>query len=69
MQTMKRIAIILATIMIGVLVGTTQTNQSNENKERNIGDAVQVSTSTISSKVVVLDAGHGKPDEGVSLLH
>ena len=61
---MKRIAIILATIMIGVLVGTTQTNQSNENKERNIGDAVQVSTSTISSKVVVLDAGHGKPDEG-----
>lgn len=66
---MKRIAIILATIMIGVLVGTTQTNQSNENKERNIGDAVQVSTSTISSKVVVLDAGHGKPDEGVSLLH
>ena len=69
MQTMKRIAIILATIMIGVLVGTTQTNQSNENKERNIGDAVQVSTSPISSKVVVLDAGHGKPDEGVSLLH
>ena len=66
---MKRIAIILATIMIGVLVGTTQTNQSNENKERNIGDAVQVSTSTISSKVVVLDAGHGKPDEGVCLLH
>lgn len=61
---MKRIAIILATIMIGVLVGTTQTNQSNENKERNIGDAVQVSTSPISSKVVVLDAGHGKPDEG-----
>ena len=61
---MKRIAIILATIMIGVLVGTTQTNETNSNKERNIGDAVQVSTSPVSSKVVVLDAGHGKPDEG-----
>lgn len=66
---MKRIAIILATIMIGILVGTTQTNETNSNKERNIGDAVQVSTSPVSSKVVVLDAGHGKPDEGVSLLH
>lgn len=66
---MKRIAIILATIMIGVLVGTTQTNETNSNKERNIGDAVQVSTAPISSKVVVLDAGHGKPDEGISLLH
>lgn len=63
---MKRIAIILATIMIGVLVGTTQTK---ENKERNIGDAVQVSTSPMSSKVVVLDAGHGKPDGGGRLLH
>ncbi len=66
---MKRIAIILATIMIGILVGTTQTNETNSNKERNIGDAVQVSTSPVTSKVVVLDAGHGKPDEGVSLLH
>ena len=61
---MKRIAIILATIMIGVLVGTTQTNETNSNKERNIGDAVQVSTSPVTSKVIVLDAGHGKPDEG-----
>ena len=61
---MKRIAIILATIMIGILVGTTQTNENNSNKERNIGDAVQVSTSPVSSKIVVLDAGHGKPDEG-----
>lgn len=69
MRIMKRIAIILATIMIGILVGTTQTNETNSNKERNIGDAVQVSTSPVTSKVVVLDAGHGKPDEGVSLLH
>lgn len=31
--------------------------------DRNIGDAVQVTTLPVSGKVVILDAGHGTPDE------
>lgn len=36
--------------------------------DRNIGDAVQVTTLPVSGKVVILDAGHGTPDDGVILL-
>ena len=38
---------------------------ANTQKEnRNIGEAVQVTSLPISGKVIVLDAGHGTPDEG-----
>ena len=36
---------------------------NSEKTNRNIGDAVQVTSLPISGKVVILDAGHGTPDE------
>ena len=36
---------------------------STKQYKRNIGEAVQVTSLPISNKVVILDAGHGTPDE------
>ncbi len=67
--TKKRVFIIFFSIIISIAVYIGQNTQSNGRNERNIGDAVQVTTLPVSGKVVILDAGHGTPDEGVSLLH
>lgn len=67
--TQKRVFIIFFSIIISIAVYIGQNTQSNGRNERNIGDAVQVTTLPVSGKVVILDAGHGTPDEGVSLLH
>ena len=32
-------------------------------------ETVQTVATTSSNKVIIVDAGHGTPDEGVSLLH
>ena len=32
-------------------------------KNREIGEAIQVTTLPVSGKIVILDAGHGTPDE------
>ena len=59
---MKRILNRL-TIIVVVIVGSIMyANTQKEN--RNIGEAVQVTSLPISGKVIVLDAGHGTPDEG-----
>ena len=67
--TKKRVFIIFFSIIIGIAVYIGQNTQSNGRNERSIGDAVQVTALPVSGKVVILDAGHGTPDEGVSLLH
>ena len=63
----KRVFIIFFAFMISFSVYIGQKNTTNEKRE--IGDAVQVTALPISGKTVILDAGHGTPDEGVSLLH
>ena len=67
--TKQRVFIIFFSIIMSLVVYIGQNTQLNSRNERNIGDAVQVTSLPGSGKVVVLDAGHGTPDEGVSLLH
>ena len=63
----KRVFIIFFAFIISFSVYIGQNKIRNEKRE--IGDAVQVTSLPVSGKVVILDAGHGTPDEGVSLLH
>ena len=53
---LKRMVIIFIMIIVGISVSAMK-------KNREIGDAVQVATLPVSGKVVILDAGHGTPDE------
>lgn len=62
MNKIKRLVIIFVMLMISI------TYVSVKKIDRNIGDAVQVTTLPVSGKVVILDAGHGTPDDGVILL-
>ena len=57
MNKIKRLVIIFVMLMISI------TYVSVKKIDRNIGDAVQVTTLPVSGKVVILDAGHGTPDE------
>ena len=52
----KRLAIILSCMIIAVFAFTFQVADQNK--------TVQTVTLPVSNKVIVLDAGHGKPDEG-----
>ena len=63
----KRVFIIFFAFIISFSVYLAQNNTINPKRE--IGDAVQVTSLPVSGKVVILDAGHGTPDEGGSLLH
>ena len=60
----KRVFIIFFAFIISFSVYIGQITKINNRNERNIGDAVQVSSLPVSGKVVILDAGHGTPDEG-----
>lgn len=57
----KRVFIIFFALMISFSVYIGQKNTTNEKRE--IGDAVQVTALPISGKTVILDAGHGTPDQ------
>lgn len=60
----KRISIIVICLVLGIFA------YSYEGTKINLDQEIQETTSTpVSGKVIVLDAGHGVPDEGVSLLH
>lgn len=61
--TKKRVFIICFSIFISLVVYIGQNTQLNTKNERSIGDAVQVTSLPVSGKVVILDAGHGTPDE------
>lgn len=58
----KRIMIVASVIMVALFTFVIQTNTKNTN-------VVQTVALPVSNKVIVLDAGHGKPDEGEYLLH
>ena len=57
--------IVITMIFVSVSIIYASVNRT----DRNIGDAVQVTSLPVSGKTVVLDVGHGTPDEGVRLLH
>lgn len=52
----KRIMVVASGIMVALCVFAIQTNTKNAN-------VVQTVALPVSNKVIVLDAGHGKPDE------
>lgn len=54
----KRLLLIFIMIVFSIIYANTKNNY------RNIGEAVQVTSTPVSEKVVILDAGHGSPDEG-----
>lgn len=65
----KRINIILTSILIGIL--TFSFSNVNSKKDLLPNDtknqtAVETTATPVSNKVVILDAGHGTPDEGAS---
>ncbi len=62
--TKQRVFIICFSITISFLIYIAQNTQSTERNESNIGDAIQVTSLPVSGKIVILDAGHGTPDEG-----
>ena len=56
----RRIALISGIVLLAVFAFTFKTAKTNS--------TVQTVSLPVSSKVIVLDAGHGKPDEGNYLL-
>ena len=62
--TKKRVFIIFFSVLISFAIYIGQNRQVNDRNERSIGDAVQVTSLPVSGKIVILDAGHGTPDEG-----
>ena len=62
----KRIQIIVSCVLVSLLVfsiqvGTTKNNTINTNETNNL---IETTSTPVSGKTVILDAGHGVPDEG-----
>ena len=57
----KRIQIILSCLIMGLFAFSFQVEENNNKESKNI---VETTATPVSGKVVVIDAGHGKPDEG-----
>ena len=58
----KRISLILSCVLIAVFTFML----SKENATEQVVETVSL---PVSGKTVIVDAGHGVPDEGVRLLH
>lgn len=56
----KRIIFVLSMVFISVFVYFFSINKDQ---------TIQTVSLPVTNKVVIIDAGHGSPDEGVSLLH
>ena len=57
----KRIKIILSCILISLFVFTAKTY--NEQNKNDGGENIQTTATPASRKTIIIDAGHGKPDE------
>ena len=68
----KRIEIILSCLIIGLFVFSVQISNQKNTKEDRIGfeqkSSIETTSTPVSGKTIVLDAGHGVPDEGIYLL-
>ena len=62
----KRIQIILTCILISIFAFTFQIadQKQEEKKSNNTNETTQVTATPVSGKTIVIDAGHGTPDEG-----
>lgn len=60
----KRILLITGSIFVALLVFTFTTMNKMTSEEY-----ISTVSLPVSGKVIVIDAGHGVPDEGVHLLH
>ena len=58
----KRIQIILSCLIMGLFAFSFQVAENNSATE--LKNTVETTATPVSGKVVVIDAGHGKPDEG-----
>lgn len=56
----KRLSIILSCVFIGVFAFSFQIANDDKNQNTNI---VETTSTPVSGKTVVIDAGHGVPDE------
>ena len=68
MLILKRKRIITMMCMICISLYAFSFKIANEGLRVNEKTAETVAT-PVTNKVVIVDAGHGTPDEGVSLLH
>lgn len=59
----KRITIILSCVLVGIFTFMIQAGR------KDIKNTLPTVTLPVSGKTIVVDAGHGVPDEGVCLLH
>lgn len=63
----KRIKIILGFLLISLFTFSCTTVKNQNNNITN--ETVETTATPVSGKTIILDAGHGTPDEGFSLLH
>ena len=62
--SMRKIKIILSCFIIGIFALTIPLSYNKNNNIENKQNVVQTVATPASKKVIVLDAGHGVPDEG-----
>lgn len=63
----KRIKIIVSCILLSLLAFSFKIGKVNENIN-NIENIIETTSTPVSGKTVVLDAGHGIPDERDKML-
>lgn len=61
----KRIHIILCCLLVSLFTFAVQTANNNE---KNSESSIETTATPASGKTIVIDAGHGTPDEGDCLL-
>ena len=62
----KRIIMMMCMICVSLCAFSFKIASNNLVKEEK---TVQTVSTPVTDRVVIVDAGHGTPDEGVSLLH
>ena len=59
----KRITLVLTCVLVGIFTFMLQTTKTE------VIETIPTVTLPVSGKTIVVDAGHGVPDEGAFLLH
>ena len=59
----KRIAIVLGCVLVGIFTFMLKSSRIPEI------ETIETVTLPVSGKTIIVDAGHGVPDEGAFLLH
>lgn len=65
----KRIKIIFCCVLIGIFSFSFRIASVRKQDTYELNNVIETTSIPVSGKTVVVDAGHGLPDEGVSLLH